>query len=422
MAIIPFKFIHCADLHLDSPFEGIHDYSPDIAESLRNATFGSFGNIVDLAIREKVDFLIITGDIYDGADRNLRAQYRFNQILKRAVDSGIQCFLAHGNHDPLSGWESSLKMPDNVHRFDGNSVEKIVVIRNDEILANIYGISYQQKEIKSNLALQFPQKSDDDPFSIGVLHCNVGGISEHDNYAPCTLDDLIRCKMEYWALGHVHTRQKLRENDPCVIYPGNSQGRSIRETGERGCYLVKVDAYKNIEADFFPTDTIRWFVQEMNIDDLDNMDDLIDALLKRKDDLRSKSDGRNAVVRFYLNGRSNLNREIRDSEAEIIRILREDEGDRRQFAWVESVLINTRPLVDIQARRQIDDFVGEFLRAVEALRASDNFRSEMRRLLTSVSEHSVIAKQLESLTEDDLISIIEDAESRGLDWLLEEED
>lgn len=423
MEIIPFKFIHCADLHLGSPYEGIHECNPLIAEFLRNATFVSYENIIDLSIQEKVDFIIIAGDIYDSADRNLRAQYRFNQILKRATESGIQCFLTHGNHDPLSSWESNLKIPQNVYRFNGDIVEKATATRKNEILANIYGISYPQREVRSNLACLFPQKKNDEPFSIGVLHCNVGGIKEHGNYAPCTFDDLLKCSMEYWALGHIHTRRMLRENDPCIIYPGNIQGRSIRETGEKGCYLIQVDEHKNITADFFPTDKVRWFVQEINISDLYSKDDLIDTLLKQKEDLRSKSDGRSAVIRFYLNGRSRLNKDIRDTEtrSEIINILRDGEDDRRQFAWVESILVNTRPLIDVSSRRKIDDFVGEFLRIVEMIRTSKDFKSEMRRILTSVTEHSMIAKQIESLTEDELLCLLDDAESMGLDWLIEEE-
>ncbi|MGB9596744.1 MAG: metallophosphoesterase family protein, partial [Candidatus Poribacteria bacterium] len=274
METIPFKFIHCADLHLDSPFEGIYDYNSDIAESLREATFESFRNIVDLAIEENADFIIISGDVYDGASKNIRTQYRFNQLLERAADSGIQCFLAHGNHDPLSTWESSLKLPNNVHRFGCDGVEKSTAKRDNEILAYIYGISYRQREIKTNLASQFPQKNNTEPFSIGVLHCNVGGISGYDNYAPCTIDDLVKCGLDYWALGHVHNKITLRDNYPCVVYPGNSQGRNIRETGEKGCYLVQVDEDKNIETNFIPTDTIRWFAKKINISNIDNIQNL----------------------------------------------------------------------------------------------------------------------------------------------------
>jgi DNA repair exonuclease SbcCD nuclease subunit len=101
-----FKFVHCADLHLDSPFEGLHALEPEIARVLRRATFQAFENIIDLAIREQADFLIVAGDIYDSANRSLYAQIRFREALRRAAEAGLQCFLAHGNHDPLSGWDA----------------------------------------------------------------------------------------------------------------------------------------------------------------------------------------------------------------------------------------------------------------------------------------------------------------------------
>jgi DNA repair exonuclease SbcCD nuclease subunit len=131
----PVNFVHCADLHLDSPFEGIHALEPDIASALRDATFRAFENVVNLAIREKADFLIIAGDVYDGADRSLRAQLRFRDTLRKAIENNIQCFVVHGNHDPLSGWEAGLIMPEGVHRFGGNDVEQFTVKRGSEDLA-----------------------------------------------------------------------------------------------------------------------------------------------------------------------------------------------------------------------------------------------------------------------------------------------
>jgi len=417
-----FSFIHCADLHLDSPFEGLHAVSPTIANVLRDATFRSFENVIDIAIREKVDFLIIAGDVYDGADRSLRAQWRFHQALRHAVESGLQCFVAHGNHDPLSGWEAGLILPDGVHRFDGNNVECAFARRNGETLAHIHGISYPSREIRENLALRFPTKEKNAPFSIGLLHCNVGGYSEHDNYAPCNLDDLLKCDMDYWALGHVHTRQVLNEIEPYIIYPGNTQGRSVREIGERGCYFVKVDDTGTATAEFVPTDVVRWFIEEVSISDIDTIDALTNSLVGIKDEVRSQANGRNAVLRLYLNGRGELHKKLRQPEFDIIQMLRDGEEERRPFVWVESVQINTRPAVDIQSRRQVEDFIGEFLKSAESLRSFADVESAMRDLLNNPSEHSIITNELDALTREELLSILDDAEAMGLDWLLEGED
>jgi len=80
-----FSFIHCADLHLDSPFEGLQQVAPALARLLRDPTFQAFDQVINLALEHRVDFIIVAGDVYDGADRSLRAQLRFRDALARAA-------------------------------------------------------------------------------------------------------------------------------------------------------------------------------------------------------------------------------------------------------------------------------------------------------------------------------------------------
>jgi exonuclease SbcD len=419
-----FSFIHTADLHLDSPFECIQAEDPKIANMLRNATFRAFENVINLAIQKGVDFLIVAGDVYDGLDRSLRAQWQFYQMLRRAAEAGIQCFVAHGNHDPLSGWEAGLAVPNGVHRFHGDDVQRIAVKRDGQELAYIYGISYPSREINESLTPRFSRKNskDNSPFAIGVLHCNVGGAPEHDNYAPCTMDDLTACGMDYWALGHIHSRKVLRESEPCIIYPGNTQGRSVRELGERGCYLVRVDETGHVDAEFMTTDVVRWFMEDISITDMPTLDTLMNVLADRCTELRSRAVGRDVVVRIYLTGRGELHRILKHQRQELVSVLREAEAEQEQRVWVESLHDHTRPAVDVQRRREVEDFIGEFLRVADRLRERPDTASEIRQLLTEPDEHSIIADQIDMLTEEELLSILEDAETLGLDWLLEGRD
>jgi len=417
-----FSFIHCADLHLDSPFEGIHAAEPCVADVLREATFKAFNNIIDLAIREHVDFIIIAGDVYDGANRSLRAQLQFRDGLCRAIRNGIQCFITHGNHDPLSGWEAGLKMPDGVHRFGGEHVEQAVVKRNNEELAYIYSISYPVRDVRENLVPRF-QRRTEAPFAIGVLHCNVGGDPSHDNYAPCTIDDLIKARMDYWALGHIHARKVLSKHEPCIIYPGNTQGRNTRELGARGCYVVRVDTAGRIIPEFVATDVVRWFVKEVDIARLSTLNDLLDELYRIREEIRAQAEGRAAVLRLRLIGRGDLHAELRRIEAErdLMLPLREGEMERLDFVWLESIQMTTRPSIDIAQRRMAEDFVGDFLRAVERLRKQPDMGKIMRELLTNRPEHRIISRQISQLSDTDLLSILEEAEILGLDQLLGEE-
>ena len=416
-----FSFVHCSDLHLDSPFEGVHAVAPEIAAVLRDATFKAFNNVIDLAVQQGADFLIVAGDVYDGADRSLRAQLRFRDALQRAVDAGMECFVAHGNHDPLSGWEAGVKMPDGVHRFGGEGVEGVIVRRGSEELAHIYGISYSVREVGENLVKRFHRESNT-PFAIGVLHCNVGGDPNHDNYAPCTIDDLVNTGMDYWALGHIHAQKVLRESEPCIVYSGNTQGRTVREAGARGCYLVQVDAAGQVTPQFVPTDVVRWFAEEVDIAELETMDDLLERLESKREDIRARAEGRGAVLRLRLIGRGDLHGKLRRM-GDLALPLREGETERPDdFVWVESVQVATRPTIDIEKRRAIEDFVGDFLRVAEKLRTQQNASETMRELLTNRPEHRVIAEQIEHLRETDLSPILDEAEALGLDQLLREEE
>lgn len=215
-----FSFIHAADLHLDSPFRGITAESPAIAELLQSATFDVYNSLIDLCIEKQVQFLLISGDIYDGADRSLRAQLRFRDGLKRLADNNIQAFIVHGNHDPYKGHSKSIDWPPGVHVFNYRTAESIPVKIDDTTIAIVSGLSHENRNVKTNLAKKI-KGDNSDLFQIGLLHCNVGRNTGHEDYAPCELEDLLNIGMDYWALGHVHERKVLHA-DPYVVYPGNT--------------------------------------------------------------------------------------------------------------------------------------------------------------------------------------------------------
>ncbi len=420
---LPFTFVHTADLHLDSPFEGIHAVEPRIAAALRQATFKAFDHVIELAVRERADFLIVSGDVYDGADRSLLAQLRFRDGLKRAVDRGVKCFVAHGNHDPLSGWEARLSLPDEVHRFAGQEVEEVVVRRDGRPLARLHGISYPVSQVRQNLASGY-RRGDPIPFAIGVLHCNLGGNPAHDNYAPCTVEDLMAAGLDYWALGHFHARQIVREQSPAIIYPGNTQGRSVRELGPRGCYLVRVDETGGVYPEFVATDAVRWFHQEIDLSPLGALEELLDRLHQTREEARAEAEGRGAVLRLSLTGRGELHRELKrpDAESDLALKLREGEADRADFVWTETVENRSRPPLDLEQRRQVQDFVGDFLNAAQEIRSAEDPGSLLRQLLAARPEHRVIAQELAGLEDETLLAILSEAETLGLDLLLPEEE
>lgn len=415
-----FSFIHCADLHLDSPLEGFKAKSPDMGSVLREATFKAFENVVNCAKERGADFILIAGDVYDGEDRSLRAQLRFREIVHHAVAEHIQVFIAHGNHDPLSGWEASLSFPPGVHRF-GPDIESIPWRKDGEIHAWIHGVSYPIREIRHNLARNFhPQ--DPHKFNIGVLHANVGGHPEHDNYAPCSLQDLIDTGIDYWALGHVHRHDVLNRQRPYVVYSGNTQGRNIREDGPRGCYYVRVYPQGDVELDFIETDVVRWLKVEVNIEQYVTEDDLLNGIERELERARTLAGERPSVVHMVLNGRGPIHKFLhREGVVEdLVTKFRELESQRPDFCWLESLRNATSPDIDLASRREVEDFIGDFLRAAESLRTNPEGMEMVRHLLQEHPDHIVITRQLQKLTFDKLQSILQDAERLGLDLLLDE--
>ena len=213
MPIEPFRFLHTGDLHLDSPFVGLTaEAPPEVARALRDSTLQAWERIVKLALDEQVDFAVVAGDAFEHANRTLLAQVRFRDGLERLATAGIPSFVVTGNHDPLSGWEPTVRWPEAVHRFGAEAVEGRPVLRAGREIARVYGISYPVRDVTENLALRF-RRDADTPYAVAVLHANVGGQPGHLPYSPCTLSDLRASGIEYWALGHVHKPGILSQAD-----------------------------------------------------------------------------------------------------------------------------------------------------------------------------------------------------------------
>ena len=376
------RFIHAADLHLDSPFRGIRSEAPEyVAETLRRATFDAYESIIDLCIRERVDALLVAGDIYDGADRSLRAQLKFVEGLDRLAQAGIRSFVCHGNHDPLDGWEARLALPDGCVRFE-DEVSGVPVFPGEPERAAVYGISYPRRVVTENLSQHFgPPFSSG--FNVGMLHANVGGNTAHDNYSPCTIQDLADTGVDYWALGHVHTRQVLRRGRPTVVYPGNPQGRNPRETGDRGVYLVEVDDYGAVSLDFRPVDVVRWVLLEVGIGGLESEQDLLDAVDSACDDASEGAGGRPVVCRLSLAGRGPQHGWLR--RAGTVDEIRERVNDRHSrsgdWLWCERIQDSTALPVDRERVAQREDFVGDLARLSAELMNDPEAMEELRNLL-----------------------------------------
>jgi len=418
-----FSFVHAADLHLDSPFKGISELSNELRGELTEATFSAFNKIIDFCIEKQVDFLLISGDIYDGADKSLRAQLRFRDGLKRLTEAGINAYIAHGNHDPLSGWSANLDWPKNIHIFCGDSVEEVIFEKDGEKIAQLYGISYPKRDIKANLALQFPPKTENSPFTIGVLHCNVGSDTGHEPYAPCTLDDLLSKKYDYWALGHIHKKTILNDGDPLVVYPGDPQGLNPKETGPKGCFLVNVDEKGCPAPAFIAVDSIRWFKKELSIESLHTEQELITEMYDSIEKIREEADGRSSICRIILSGRSSLHSVITRKGIldDLAKGIRETEEGEKRFVWLDSIVDNTYSEIDRESLLEREDFISDLVNLFEEISENTDRRSDIRASLDPLFTSNIGRKILESFDDEQLIDLMKKAETLCLDVLVRSE-
>lgn len=231
------RFIHTADLHLDSPFKGMTGLSVERLRQLRESTFEAFSRLIDYAITSLPDFVLIVGDIYDGEDRSLRAQAKFREGMERLNEVGIPVFISYGNHDHLGGRWARFELPKNVHVFNEEVEEARLHVNGANV--SIYGFSYPERHVRKAMIRHFPIAESVEAFHIGMLHGSLAGNVSHAVYAPFTKDELLGKRYDYWALGHIHLRQQLHA-DPPIVYPGNLQGRHRNECGVKGFYEVEL--------------------------------------------------------------------------------------------------------------------------------------------------------------------------------------
>ena len=419
------RFIHAADLHLDSPFIGIKSVAPDnVASALQDATFGTYEKIINMCIDERVDALLVAGDVYDSVDRSLRAQLKFVEGLKRLDDAGIRSFVCHGNHDPLDGWEARLDYPAGCTRF-GTKAESVPVFEDDPERAVVHGISYATRDVYDNLAPRLG-KGDLKVFSIGLMHANVGSDTIHENYAPCSLEDLERSDINYWALGHVHTRQVLSQETPTVVYPGNPQGRHPNEPGVRGVYLVEVDDAGYVRLDFRSVDIVRWERTVLDISQMDAEQDLIDGIDQSIDDALNGADGRSLVVRTTLAGRGVLHGSLRQPEflEHVMEVVNDEWAVRSPFVWCESIEDETAAPFNRQKRIEGSDFLAEVLKTADRAKEDADLLARLRDGLSDLYQHSRYRRHLtdHAPSDDELFTLIDEAEAIVVDLLGGDED
>lgn len=249
-------FLHAADLHLDSPFIGMSNVPPSLLEDIRQSTFQAFDHLIETAIDQRVDFVLLVGDLYDQAQQSLKAQMHLKRGFERLSYENIFVYLSYGNHDFIKSHTFPIEFPENVFVFPDEQIRSFTFYKNNRPMANIYGFSYVSQAVTKNKAKEYKTKDPSIPFHIAMLHGSLHGKEGHEPYAPFRLEDLRQKPFHYWALGHIHKRDIVQEQPP-IIYPGNIQGRHRNELGNKGCYYVEMNRIET-KVSFVPLQAITF--------------------------------------------------------------------------------------------------------------------------------------------------------------------
>lgn len=357
------KFIHAADIHLDSPLHMVSAYEGAPMEALQNAARRSFENLIEMAIQEPVDFVLLAGDLYDGDWKDYNTGLYLVSQLRKLREAGIPVLMVAGNHDAVSRITKTLRLPEGVTLFPSGKAATVLL---EDCGVAVHGRSFSTSVMTQNLARGYPEAVDG-CYNVGLLHTALNGREGHASYAPCSLDDLRQKAYQYWALGHAHGYETVLK-DPLVIFSGNTQGRHIRECGPKGCVMVHVNDRGDSQIDFRHLDVVRWDRIEIDASDIDNPYGVVDRAMEMMEGAVFQSAGRPLITRIEIRGASPVHAALAGDVEHWTGEIRSAAIDAfQEEACIEKVKIMTSDPITSRVRDQREGPVGELIECLKDL-------------------------------------------------------
>lgn len=360
------KFVHAADLHIDSPLRGLERYEGAPAELIRGATRRALEHLVDLCLEEGAKLLVLAGDLYDGDWKDYSTGLFFCRQMARLREADVTVVWIRGNHDAASRLTQHLRPPDNVHELSharAATLERDI----DGVSVAIHGQGFSKAKISDDLSELYPAPVPG-AFNLGLLHTALDGREGHDAYAPCRVESLVNRGYDYWALGHVHQREEVHR-EPWIVFPGNLQGRHARETGEKGASLVSVREGRVSAVEHRALDEVRWAHLVYDAAAAASADDVLDGVREQLTRTLVETEGRLLAARVSVVGASRAHAALSVNAERFqheLRLAALDAG--RDAAWIEKIVLKTRPEGDPLLLRARNDPLGALLAALDHVR------------------------------------------------------
>lgn len=370
----PGRVMHCADLHVDSPLRGLAAYEGAPVDEIRASTRRALENAVDAALANDVCAVVMAGDLFDGERHDYGTAMFLNGQFRRLGEAGIEVFVAYGNHDAANQISRRLDPPPNVTVFAHQAAE---THERPHLGLAFHGQSYASRDVSTDLAASFPA-----PVSglvnVGVLHTALSGHEgPHAAYAPTTLATLEAAGYDYWALGHVHQHMVQRAGSGYVVYPGNTQGRHVRETGPKGVTIFTYGDGGVVDIEHVDTDVVRWSQVEASVDRCTSVSAAIDAVLGAVAEAQTHADGRLLACRVTVAGHGPIFDEIVRRAEEIEADVR-DGASAEERVWIERVVFRAQPaMVDAASPEAVQALAAHF----DELRDDERRRTALAEVL-----------------------------------------
>lgn len=366
------KFVHAADLHLDSPLAGLSKYEGAPVEQIRGATRRALENLVKLCLTEQVQLLLLAGDLYDGDWRDYSTGLFFAKQMAALRAGNVRVVWIRGNHDAASKLTAHLNLPEHVRELSHKKPDSFLL---EDLGVAVHGQGFDTREVTADLSLRYPEPKQG-LFNIGLLHTALEGRAGHAPYAPCRLSALVDRGYDYFALGHVHTREVLSER-PWIVFPGNLQGRHARETGPKGATLVTLEGLRVRSVEHRALDTVRWHVAEADVSRESSLDGVLERVREALSAAALASDGRLCAVRVRIHGASAAHEQLAARSERVLEEIRALTLDLPSETWLEKVELATRSSAARAELREREDAIGELLRGLGNLSRDDAALAEL---------------------------------------------
>jgi exonuclease SbcD len=333
-----FRFVHAADLHIDSPLTGLAAKDEQVAGQLAAASRRAFQSLVTRTIEERAAFLIVAGDVFDGDWRDYSTGLLFTREIARLWRAGIPTYAVRGNHDAESQITRRLDRAEGLHWFDSRKAETFELAG---LGVALHGRSFGAAAESDSLVRGYPALQPG-RFNVGVLHTSLDGRLGHDRYAPTSVGELAARGYDYWALGHVHAYKEI-SRDPWIVFPGNLQGRNVRETGPKGAVRVDVgDDLRVARVERLLLDEARWAAPVVDLSGAEDRHAALEIVRAALADEIASAEGRPLAVRLTLTGVSRLHRALAADPAELTAAVENAALGLTDAIWIERVVLATR--------------------------------------------------------------------------------